>query len=554
MVKRILALSLALAFSSAVAKDFEVTGRGSVAVSSGNPQTVKALSLNAAKQQALVAGVNRVNGPDSARDPKVAAKLQGILDQIPDERFVNRRSQAVADQFETSVTLVMDDKEFKTLLLDAGIAANNATTRSFSVLAVMDEFFTTPTDLKAPLEELEEFSHEKGSSFKDKSISAKSNKQSSASASSSSESVDARMAASGKASGSHDRRFDASASNSVSGAAQNGYGSAAINGSSSGSVSARDKGEFSGEYKGSASLKASSANSQASASASSNASLSAKNVAAEDHDNVHYKKLIKYQPQNRGPEKTSLTYNALKGQLQDYDVKVLDNDLFKSKYFQNKPITIEQMQQSDALAKYVGFARSDAKADFFMVGTSVIIDSGKSPATGEFLCTGVLTVKTFSTASGEDIASETTSEAAAGMNPNDCAANVSKKLAAVNGPVVSSRIQEYWKRRSTYGREFVVTLQGSGLADAATRGLLKSVKAIEGVEKTTLRSQTDSEYQLVVVYRGEDFKDQLDDKLDILPAFGTRRSRVEADQIVICMSACAPATPAGAAPVKGKKK
>lgn len=550
MSKTLLALALALALIPASAKDFEVNGRGSVPIASGNPQTVKALSFAAAKQNALLSGINRVNGPDSARDSRIADKLKAILDQVGDERFLNRHSQAVGDNYETSLTLSMDDKEFKTLLLDSGIAANATTARSFSILAVMDEFFTTPTDLKAPLEELEEFSHEKGKSFKDKSIAAKSDKQASASSSSSASSVDARASSSGKASGSYDSKFDASGRASMAAGARDGYGSASIAGSSSGSVSARDKGEFSGEHKSAGSYKEANASTQASASASSAASLSAKNVASEDHDNVHYKKLIRYQPQNRGPEKTSLTYNAFKGQMQDYDLKVLDNDLFRSKYFKNKPITIEQMQQSEELAKYVAFARTDAKADFFMVGSSIIIDSGKNAATGDFVCTGVMTVKTYSTASGEDIASETTSETAAGINPNDCAAAVAKKMAATGGPVVSARVQEYWKRRNAYGREFVVTLQGSALPDSATRGLSKAIKAIDGVEKTTLRSQTDNEYQLVVVYKGESFKDALDDKLDTNPAFSNRRSRLESDQITICMTTCAPA----AAPVKGKKK
>jgi len=560
MKKRLLTMALALAMAPALAKDFEVTGRGSAPISAGNPQTVRALSLAAAKQQALVAGIDKINGPESTRDPKVAAKVAGILDQLGDERFVNRRSQAVGDAYETSVTLLMDDKEFRTLLSDAGIAANTSTARSFSVLAVMDEFFTTPTDLRAPLEELEEFSHERGNSYRDKSAASSSSKRAASSAASASAAVDARMAASGRASSSHDNRYDASASTAMSAAARDGYGSASMSGAASGSVASRDKGASRAQYAASGSLKAASASSSASASASSSASRSVTDVAAEEHDNVHYKKLIRYQPQNRGPEKTSLTYNALKGQMQDYDLKVLDNDLFKSKYFQNKPVTIEQMQQSADLARYVGFARSDARADFFMLGTSVIIDSGRNPATGEYACTGVMTVKTFSTASGEDIAAETTAESASGQNANDCAANVSKKLAAVGGPAVSARIAEYWKRRGTYGHEYIITLQGKDLGDAATRGLSKAIKAIEGVEKSTLRSQTDSEYQLVVVYKGESLKDEIDDRLDALPAFAARRSRVENDQITICMNTCAataPAAPAAvpaAVPAKGKKK
>ena len=553
MQKSLLALALALAFVPAHAKDFSVTGHGSVSIASGNPQSVRALSLAEAKYKAVLNGVNKVNGPDSARDRKVADKLKEILDQIGDEHFVDRHAQTVGEAYETSVTLAMDDKEFRTLLSDNGIAANTTTARSFSILAVMDEFFTTPTDLKAPLEELEEFSHEKGSSFKDKSINAKASKAASASTSSSASSVDARSASSGKASGSFDSRLDASGHSAGAASARDGYGSASISGSSSGSVSARDKGEFSAEGKQAASLKAASASSQSAASASSSSAVSAKNVAAEDHDNVHYKKLVRYQPQNRGPEKTSQTYNALKGQLQDYDLKVLDNDLFRSKYFKNKPVTIEQMQQSEELARYVGFARTDAQADFFLVGSSIIIDSGRNEATGDFRCTGVMTVKTYSTASGEDIASETTSETAAGINPNDCAGMLAKKLAATGGAVISNRVQEYWKRRNAYGREFVVTLQGSGLGDAATRGLYKAVKAIEGVEKATLRSQTENEYQLVVVYKGESFKDALDDRLDANPSYAARHSRVEGEKITICMTSCPPAAPA-AALAKGKKK
>ncbi|MFL6675672.1 MAG: hypothetical protein ACJ8LG_20550 [Massilia sp.] len=552
MSKTLLALALALAFVPASAKDFEVNGRGSVPIASGNPQTVRALSFAAAKRNAILAGITRVNGPEAARDGKVVDKLGAILDLVGDDQFLNQRSQSVGDNYETSLTLSMDDKEFKKLLSDNGIALNTSTNRSFSILAVMDEFFTTPTDLKAPLEELEEFSHEKGSSFKDKSIDARSSKAASASSSSSAAAVDARASSSGKASGSHDSRFDASGKASIAGSAQDGYGSASIAGSRSGSVSARDKGEFSGEYKQAGSFQAASASKSSSASASSSSAVAAKNVAAEDHDNVHYKKLIKYQPQNRGPEKTSLTYNALKGQMQDYDLKVLDNDLFRSKYFKNKPITIEQMQQSEDLAKYVKFARADAKADFFMVGSSIIIDSGRNQSTGEFICTGVMTLKTYSTVSGEDIASETTSETASGINANDCAGMLAKKLAVTGGAVVSSRVQDYWKRRNAYGREFVITLQGSALPDSATRGLSRAIKAIEGVEKATLRSQTDNEYQLVVVYKGESLKDELDDKLDTNPAFAARRSRVEADQITICMSTCGPA-PAPAA-AKGKKK
>lgn len=539
MQKNLLALVLAATLVPAAAADFRVSGRGGVAISSGNPQTVKALSLRDAKRNALEAGINRVNGPDSARDPKVADKLTAILDQISDERFSDRRSQSIGDQYETTLTLVMDEMEFKRLLSDAGIATNTATARSFSILAVMDEFRRLPSDQRVPLEELEEFSSSKGKSFKDKSIDAKSNKAASASTASSASAVDARASASGKASGSYDSSVDAKRSASMDASGRDGYGGqGSISGSSSGSLSARDKGSYNAEQNRAASYKEANASSASAASASSNSAISAKNVASEEHDDVRYKKLIKYQPQNRGPEQISMTYNAFKGRMQDYDLKVLDNDLFRSKYFKNKPITIEQMQKGEDLAKYVGFARTDAKADFFLVGSSILIDGGTSSVTGEALCTGVMTVKIFSTITSEDIASDTTSETAAGMNADDCAANVAKKLAGIGGPIISARVQDYWKRRNTYGREFIITLQGSALPDSATRGLSKALKGIPGVEKATLRSQNETEYQMVVVYKGESLKDELDDKLDVNPLFAARHSRVESDQILICMGVC----------------
>jgi hypothetical protein len=555
MKKTILALALSLVFSGASAKEIEITGRGAVSISSGSPQSVKAMAFKEAKRNVVIAGINKINGPDSARSPKVAEKIQEIMDQISDDRFVNKKGQSVGDDYEMSLTLLMDDKEFKTLILDAGIAANATTTRSFAILAVMDEFFTTPTDLRAPLEELEEFSSAKGKSYKDKSISAKSNKQASANSSSSASAIDARASSSGKASGSYDSSLDARSRTSVAASGQNGYGgSANYAGSDSGSVSASDKGRFAAEQKQAASYKEANANSQSAASAKSDSAISANNVASEEHDNVHYKKLIKYQPQNRGPEKTSKTYNALMGQFNDYDLKVLDNDLFRSKYFKNKPITIEQMQNSAELSKYVAFAKTDAKADFFLVGSSIIIDTGKNAATGESNCTGVMTIKTYSVVSGENIASETSSETASGVNADDCAAAAAKKLAGVGGPIISSRVQEYWKRRNTYGREYVVTLTGQSLSLMSRMAFSKAVKSVPGVEGDVQRASSDKEYQLVVTYKGTDPLDQaVAMNLSANAVFASLDSRTDGNQITLCMGPCAkPAAETLSA--KGKQK
>ena len=450
---------------------------------------------------------------------------------------------------------MIDDKEFRTLISDAGIASNTATTRSFAILAVMDEFLTTKKDLRAPLEELTEFHAEKGKSFKDKSINAKSSNSAAASSASSatsidaraSTSVDAKASSSGKASGSYSSNLDASGKASAAGAARDSGGSASFGASREGKVSASENAQFSGErsssgsYKGSSaeSLKASSAASASSASSQSASAVSAKNVASEEHDNVSYKKLVKYQPQNKGPEKTSQTYNALMGQLQDYDLRVVDNDMFRSKYFKSKPITIEQMQNSEELSKYVSFAKKDANADFFMVGTSIIIDQGMNSNTGEQECTGVATVKTYSTVNAESIASETISEAAAGRNLDECAGNLAKKLALVGGPIIGSKVQEYWKRRNTYGREFVLTLTGQTLPLMVKTIFTKTLKGVPGVEGNVQRAATDKEMQIVVTYKGTDPLDQaVFEALSSNPAFASLDSKTDGNQILLCMGPC----------------
>lgn len=584
---KILAAALSVAFSlstsGAVAKELELVGRGSVPAT-GDPQSIKAQAMKVAKREAVIAGLNRMIGPEATSDPKVASKIGAISDQLKDSLIVDSKGAKVGSDYEMTLTLVVDDKEFRTLISDAGIAANTATTRSYAILAVMDEFLTSPRDLKAPLEELVEFHSEKGKSFKDKSVNAKSSNSASASSSSSASSVDARASHSvdasasqsidakadsrAKASGSYSGSLDASGKASVAGSARDSYGSASVAGSREGSISAKEKANFSGERSDSASIKGSSAASykennaasykesnaaSASSAASSNSSaVSAKNVASEEHDNVSYKKLIKYQPQNSSPEKTSQTYNALMGQLQDYDLKVVDNDMFRSKYFKSKPITIEQMQNSEELSKYVSFAKKDANADFFMVGTSIIIDQGKNSATGETECTGVVTVKTYSTVNAESIASETISESAAGRNTNDCAGNIAKKLALIGGPVIGAKVQEYWKRRNTYGREFILTLTGQTLSLMQKTAFTKALKTVAGVENNVQRASTEKEMQVVVTYKGSDPLDQaLAEALSTNPVFASLDSRTEGNQMLLCMGPCP--KPVAEKPVKAKK-
>jgi hypothetical protein len=498
-------ISLLLVLASpARGKELEVRGRATVSAA-GDPLAVRAAGEREARRRAIVIAIEKILGPDAARDPRVANKVEAIDEQVPDDRVVDKKTARVGDAFEVTVTLVLDDKEFRALMSNAGIAAGGSTARSYAILAVIDEFLTTATDLKAPLEELEEYSREKGGQRSQRSAS------STASASSSADSAAGATVVGG-------RRSSGSAEVVVAG------------------------------------MHAAKA---ASRSSSSSASTESARLDEENHDDIRYKRLIRYQPRNVAPEKVSQTYAAFVGQLQDYDLRVLDNELFRAQFLKDKPLTLEQLQASGELARYVAAAKAEANADFFMVGTAIIVDAGRNVNTGETECTGVVTVRTYSTTTGESVASETFSEASCGRNVDECSGNLARKLGSVGGPVLGAKLHEYWKRRSTYGRELTLTLKGKSLPLMVRAAFGRAVKAVPGVEHDVQRACGDTLCQVVVTYKGsEPIEQALANALSANTAFAALDARTDGPNVLLCMGPCtafdgpaqAPATTTGDRP------
>jgi hypothetical protein len=361
------------------AMDIEARGVGTAAIT-GDVNSVRTSALRQAKRNAVLAALDKVVGAGTSRNPDVQAKLDDLVVQVGDDSFLGVTPSSADGQYQVSVTLRMDDKALRSEISDLGLAINTTATRSQPILVMMDEFFATPTNLHAPLEELTEFRHEEGSRYNEKEAAA-SSKSSAYAASSNAAYASKEQAAfavndksANSVSAAHDTR--------VAGAAQDGYGGAAA-------VSARDAGRFdaSGESShqaaGAASRQVAAAASSKVAAASSSQSAYAHNINAEDHDNTYYRKLVKYQPQNTGPDRKNDTYNELKGQLGDLDIKVLDNALFKSRYFGDHAITLDQLENSAELTKYVDYARKDATADYLMIGSSVIYDLGVDKNSGQ---------------------------------------------------------------------------------------------------------------------------------------------------------------------------
>ncbi|KJK20742.1 hypothetical protein UB46_30990 [Burkholderiaceae bacterium 16] len=535
--KNLLAAAIAatVAIPGAYAMDIEARGVGSAKISD-DLNSVRTSALRQAKRNAVLAALDKVVGAGTSKNPEVQAKLDDLVVQVGEESFYSLTPSSADGQYQVSITLRMDDKALRSQISDLGLAMNTTATRSQPILVMMDEFFTTPTNLRAPLEELTEFRHEEGSHYNEKEAAASSKK--SAYAASSNSAYAAKEQAAYAVKDASASRVSAARDTQVAGAARDGYGGQA-------SVAGRDSGRYdaasasSHQAAGAASRQVAVASSSNVAAASSSQSAYARSVNAEDHNNTYFRKLVKYQPQNTGPDKKNYTYNELKGQLGDLDIKVLDNAIFKSKYFGNRAITLDQLENGAELAKYVDFARQEATADYLMIGSSVIYDIGTDKNSGQPACTGVASTKTFSTKTGEDIGSATQSEAAIGISSDDCRAKLAVKLAGSLGNQVGKRIQEFTKKRTMYGAEYVIRLTGGNLSLMSRTAFSQALKTVPGLDKATQRQAGASQVEIVAIYKGSDPLDQaVAMALGNNPQFTSLDSMVDGNIITLCMNGC----------------
>jgi hypothetical protein len=504
------AVATLMASGSTLAAEFKARGVAQISTAGKkDPRMIRAQAMAAAKREAVIYAINKVLGPGSTNRPEVAAQIDGIIAQIGDDAIVDSSNQSFKGVYEQGLTLSLDEASFRRLLVDTGVG-NYASFRASSILVVMDEYVTTPRDLQAPLSDLTIYRQREGESG---SLRARSS--------------EAAQSSSGyKASAASSSNGAVSNVNHASGAAQDGYGGAGAY--NQGSATRAAYGERS-------------AGSVSAVTSDRYAQSDSLDIKAERHDNVDYVHLVKYQPRSKAPSQVSLTYNAMKGSLQNYNLRVLDNDVFRSRYFGRKAITLDDMTKSAELAKYVTFARNDAKADYFMAGAVVLVDAGRNPNTGEMSCSGVFSFKTYSTSTSEDIAADTVSETASGMNADACSANLAQKLAVVAGEVAGPRIQTYFKNNATYGGQTIVTLTGGTLSTTARAAFLRGVKATPGVQRVDARVSSDSQLELVVAYNGEDPLDlALAGSLSSDSQFSRLGSRTSPGTVLMCLNGPCP--------------
>jgi hypothetical protein len=484
----------------------EVIGIGKAPITPNSSATVSQATKNA-KRAAIEEAVRKLISPNAPNDPKVKAAIDKIIVQIGDNKIVRRNaSKDEENNYELTITVRIDEGEFLKLMQTQGIAPTGD--RLFKILVVMDEYHTTPTDKQKPLREVMEYAHDKTATSEaslkaSESVSDKTNASASASDSSS-----ANLAAGG------------SSSHRSSGGYSDGYGGG---GHSSG-------GRSSGYVAGSTAQKSKSSADY------SNESAAASSVDAKSFDQkkdvVSFKKLVEYQPQNVGPEKQNLTYDALLREARKFDLSLIDNTILRNQYFKGKGLTIQELENSPEIVNYVALARKN-KADYFMMGNSIIRDLGGNE------CDGIVSLKAFSTEDSEVLAAAMHNESARGTSSDDCRATVANKLAYFVGKELGSSIKDYHRQREVSGKEYTVVLLSAvgDLTGRMTSSFSRGLGNLKGLNsKLNVRNSTTKEYEVSLAYKGDiPFADALGEVLDAVPSMKQADYTINGTRVEICL-------------------
>jgi len=330
--------------------------------------------------------IRKLIGPSAANDPKIKEAIENILPQIDDSKIIRHNaSRDGENNYVLPITIRIDDLEFRQLLQTEGIAPT--ADRTSKVLALMDEYHTTPTDMQKPLKEVIEYSHDK-TATSEASLSA-------ASGASSETKAASREARASSANYAAKAQYGAHAS---------GYGYSA-GGSASGQVAASgaQRSQSAADY---------------SDKSSKSARLDAKSF-DQQKNVVNFKKLVEYQPRNVGPSKSNATYNELLNMAGQYDLNFMNSTVFRSKYFPNKAVTLDDLANGPELDKYVQQARKEG-AEYFMMGNAIMRDLGQNQ------CDGDVSIAAYSVDDNTSLTATTHNESARGTSPDDCRVTLAK--------------------------------------------------------------------------------------------------------------------------------
>lgn len=433
-----------------------------------------------ARANAINLLIDRTLGSNASKDPRVQEKFEDIVSQSSTYILNENYGGDMEDQnYVAKAYLVVDETAFRELLSDMGVALNTAKTRASGILIVMDEFFAQPSNLRENVltEEVTTYKYDYDKGIKEKEVASSSSY--------------AKSAAKGSSANAY--KIDAKSKGNYNANASAGY----ANGYSAVGYSAGASGSHNNSLKASG-ASASTYNKTASSGSKSNYGYF---MDYREKENEFFQNIKRYDAKSPKAENLNYTQPALVNAFNTYDIRAIDNDVFKSKFFNGKPITADKLSNSAVLATYVNAARNEAKADFFAIGVSYITDNGINEYTGKNVCDGNVFVKIYSTQSNELIAAGTFTETASGNSADQARAAVANKIGNELGEQLSKKIQDYWKKRQMYGSEYTLVFKGN-FVPAERIMLNKQISSTEGVQNVSLRMSDGTKCEYTINYKG----------------------------------------------------
>ena len=382
--------------------------------------------------------INDILGADAIKNPQVVAKLNDIYSQV-DVFAINKsyKGEVIDNNYVSNVIMTVDETAFRKRISNLGIALHTHDVKAQNILIVMDEFFTTPSDMHTNVLTKEVTTYDYKYNEKDK------------------ETVKASYK-------------DSSKSNSSAGYG-NWYGAGYGKSSDSSSTSANY-----GNY-----------------------------VDYSKNQSEFFQNIKEYAPKNPVAQNSNLTLPELEKAFKNSGITVINNSMFKSKYFKAKPISSDQLSNSEELVKYVKYAQDEAKADFFAIGNSYITDNGVDASTGMRASSGHVNMVIYSTQDGKVIASGTFQASAIGDTADTARRAVAAKLGPGLGNELAKQIQDDYKDRTMYGTEYTLEVKGNFLPIERVN-ITKALKTVDGIQHVALKSSDNVKLEYTVNYSGSE--------------------------------------------------
>ncbi|ENU81138.1 hypothetical protein F975_00999 [Acinetobacter sp. ANC 3789] len=476
------------------AEIIKTIGEGKALIIKKDQNLTRNQALNNAREDAVTAMIIKINGPQSLADAKPF--LSQIVKQVDPSYYVNLGSQTDAEQnLVTRISLEMDDQEFRSILNDYGLSKKNS--RTSPIMVVMDEYFGVPRDNSKPVKEFTAYYNDQ--SYKhNEDAKYKSNESASAS---SKESASSRSRASSGYAGAYD----------------NYYGAGAYAGGSSRSNSNKYAAASSSKY-----------NASESASYSQN---------EQQNDIQSFVRYVEYQTPSTQPESVNQTLNSIAQNAAKYDLRLMDSDLFRSKYLKGRHMSVQQLLSDSELAKFAAAARQE-KADWFMAGSSNIFDRGRSPVTGQYACDGAVSFKVYSVDDATLMTGETRTESASGATAEACRTNVAAKLGQLALSTIGPQILNYSKNRSMYGKDMTIFVKSTSNNVSTRLGddLFVALEDIQGADNINIRTQDGHLVEITMTYKGnKPITVELAKALRSSPVLAAAERKQEGNTLTLCI-------------------